>query len=40
MTKRTIDANAHDVAEATLIPGPPKGREEAPVQISRLLHAH
>ena len=24
----------------TLIPRPPKGREEAPVQISRLLHAH
>ena len=23
-----------------LIPRPPKGREEAPVQISRLLHAH
>ena len=33
-------AMAHDVAEATLIPRPPKGREEAPVQISRLLHAH
>jgi len=31
---------AHDVAETTLIPRPPKGREEAPVQISRLLHAH
>jgi starvation-inducible DNA-binding protein len=29
-----------DVAEVTLIPRPPKGREEAPVQISRLLHAH
>src|SRR5215831_8698942 len=29
-----------DVAEATSIPRPPKGREEAPVQISRLLHAH
>ena len=29
-----------DVAEMTLIPRPPKGREEAPVQISRLLHAH
>jgi DNA-binding ferritin-like protein len=28
---------AHDVAETTLIPRPPKGREEAPVQISRLL---
>ena len=31
---------APDVAEMTLIPRPPKGREEAPVQISRLLHAH
>jgi starvation-inducible DNA-binding protein len=31
---------AHDVAETTLIPRPPKGREEVPVQISRLLHAH
>ena len=33
-------AMAHDVAETSLIPRPPKGREEAPVQISRLLHAH
>jgi starvation-inducible DNA-binding protein len=33
-------AMAHDIAETTLIPRPPKGREEAPVQISRLLHAH
>jgi starvation-inducible DNA-binding protein len=33
-------AMAADVAEATLIPRPPKGREEVPVQISRLLHAH
>jgi len=33
-------AMAHDVAETTLIPRPPKGREEAPIQISRLLHAH
>jgi starvation-inducible DNA-binding protein len=33
-------AMAHDVAEVTLIPRPPKGREEVPVQISRLLHAH
>ena len=31
---------AHDVAETTLVPRPPKGREEVPVQISRLLHAH
>src|SRR4051795_3701294 len=33
-------AMAHDVAEMTLIPRPPKGREEVPVQISRLLHGH
>src|SRR5215813_1631879 len=33
-------AMPHDVAERTLIPRPPKGREEAPIQISRLLHAH
>src|SRR4029079_15159985 len=33
-------AMAADVAEATLVPRPPKGREEVPVQISRLLHAH
>src|SRR5438552_15963841 len=32
-------AMAPDVAEATLIPRPPKGREAVPVQISRLLHA-
>jgi starvation-inducible DNA-binding protein len=33
-------AMASDVAETTLIPRPPKGREPVPVQISRLLHAH
>jgi len=33
-------AMAHDVAEMTLIPRPPKGREAVPVQVSRLLHAH
>jgi len=33
-------AMAHDVAETTLIPRAPKGREAAPVQISRLLHGH
>jgi starvation-inducible DNA-binding protein len=33
-------AMAHDVAETTLIPRPPKGRESVPIQISRLLHAH
>jgi len=33
-------AGAHDVAETTLIPRPPKGREVVPAQISRLLHAH
>lgn len=31
---------APDVAETTLIPRPPRGREEVPVQISRLLEAH
>jgi starvation-inducible DNA-binding protein len=31
---------AHDIAETSLIPRPPRGREEPPVQISRLLHAH
>jgi starvation-inducible DNA-binding protein len=33
-------AMAHDVAETTTIPRPPRGREEVPVQISRLLEAH
>ena len=33
-------AMAHDVAEMTRIPRPPIGREEVPVQISRLLAAH
>jgi starvation-inducible DNA-binding protein len=33
-------AMAHDVAEMTLIPRPPRGRDEVPVQIARLLHAH
>jgi starvation-inducible DNA-binding protein len=33
-------AMAADVAEITLIPRPPRGREEVPVQISRLLEAH
>jgi starvation-inducible DNA-binding protein len=33
-------AMAADVAEATNVPRPPKGREAVPVQISRLLHAH
>jgi starvation-inducible DNA-binding protein len=33
-------AMAHDVAETSLIPRVPKGREPVPVQISRLLHAH
>jgi starvation-inducible DNA-binding protein len=33
-------AMAHDVAETSLIPRAPKGREEVPVQISRLLHGH
>ena len=33
-------AMAGDVAEMTKVERPPKGREEAPVQISRLLEAH
>lgn len=33
-------AMAADVAETTLIPRPPRGREEPPVQVSRLLEAH
>ena len=33
-------AVAHDVAETTQIARPPRGREEVPVQISRLLEAH
>jgi starvation-inducible DNA-binding protein len=33
-------AMAHDVAETTSIERPPRGREEVPVQISRLLEAH
>ena len=33
-------AMAADVAEITQIARPPKGREEVPVQISRLLEAH
>lgn len=33
-------AMAHDVAETTTLPRLPKGREEPPVQMSRLLQAH
>src|SRR3954471_11356222 len=33
-------AMAHDVAETTTIERPPRGREEVPVQLSRLLDAH
>jgi starvation-inducible DNA-binding protein len=33
-------AMAPDVAETTLIPRLPRGREELPVQLSRLLEAH
>lgn len=29
-----------DVADASTIPCPPRGREEVPVQISRMLHGH
>jgi starvation-inducible DNA-binding protein len=33
-------AMAPDVAETTKIERPPRGREEVPVQLSRLLDAH
>jgi starvation-inducible DNA-binding protein len=33
-------AMAHDVAETTLIPRLPRGRQGVPVQLARLLHAH
>ncbi|RFP64641.1 DNA starvation/stationary phase protection protein [Hymenobacter lapidiphilus] len=33
-------AMAHDVAELTTIPRTPRDREEAPIQVSRLLEAH
>src|SRR5437868_2687686 len=33
-------AMAADIAETTIIPRPPRGREEVPVQISRVLEAH
>jgi starvation-inducible DNA-binding protein len=33
-------AMAHDVAEMTQVQRPPRGREEVPVQITRLLEAH
>jgi starvation-inducible DNA-binding protein len=33
-------AMAHDIAETTQVERPPRGREEVPVQLSRLLDAH
>jgi starvation-inducible DNA-binding protein len=33
-------AMAHDIAETTRVERPPRGREEVPVQISRLVDAH
>src|SRR6267154_390935 len=33
-------AMAHDVAETTMIPRLPRGRQTVPVQLARLLHAH
>jgi starvation-inducible DNA-binding protein len=33
-------AMAHDVAETTSIPRLPRGRQDVPVQLARLLHAH
>lgn len=33
-------AMAHDVAETTSIPRLPRGRQNVPIQLARLLHAH
>jgi starvation-inducible DNA-binding protein len=33
-------AMAHDIADTTRLERPPRGREEVPVQLSRLLEAH
>jgi starvation-inducible DNA-binding protein len=33
-------AMAHDVAESTTVPRPPRGREAVPAQLARLLEAH
>ena len=33
-------AMAHDVAETTNLPRLPRGRQDAPIQLARLLHAH
>ena len=33
-------AMAHDIAEISRLERPPRGREEVPVQLSRLLEAH
>ena len=33
-------AMAHDVAETTTIPRLPRGRQDVPLQLGRLLHAH
>lgn len=33
-------AMAHDVAETTNIPRMPRGRQDVPVQLARLIHAH
>src|SRR5262244_2050531 len=33
-------AMAHDVAETTTLPRLPRGRQDPPVQLARLLHAH
>ena len=40
MHQLLLIAMAPDVAELTKIPRPPRGREEVPIQISRLLTAH
>jgi starvation-inducible DNA-binding protein len=33
-------AMAHEVAELTRVPPPPRGTEDSPAQLARLLHAH
>ena len=38
--RESVDNLNQLLADTTLIPRAPKGREEVPVQISRLLHAH
>jgi hypothetical protein len=37
---RSSIATPHDIAEKTKIERPPQGREQVPVQLSRLIEAH